>query len=99
MIMGKVVGNVVSTQKDDQLNGFKLLVVRQVDLEMKPTKSYIIAVDAVEAGENEIVLVATGSSARMTRVTKEKPVDAVIMAIVDKFETEGKEIYNKTKEG
>ena len=98
MIMGKVVGNVVSTQKDDQLDGFKLLVVRQVDLEMKPTKSYIIAVDAVGAGENEIVLVATGSSARMTRVTKEKPVDAVIMAIVDKFEIEGKEIYNKTKE-
>ena len=97
--MGKVVGNVVSTQKDDQLDGFKLLVVRQVDLEMKPTKSYIIAVDAVGAGENEIVLVATGSSARMTRVTKEKPVDAVIMAIVDKFEIEGKEIYNKTKEG
>lgn len=97
MIMGKVIGTVVSTQKDDQLNGFKLLVVRQVDTEMKPTKSYIVVVDAVEAGEGEIVLVATGSSARMTRVTKDKPVDAVAMAIVDKFEIEGKIVYDKSK--
>ena len=98
MLMGKVIGNVVSTQKDDQLDGFKLLVVRQVDMELKPTKNYVVAVDAVESGEGEIVLVATGSSARMTKVTKDKPVDAVIMAIVDKFELEGKQVYDKTKD-
>ena len=98
MLMGKVIGNVVSTQKDDQLDGFKLLVVRQVDMELKPTKSYVVAVDAVEAGEGEIVLVATGSSARMTRVTKNRPIDAVVMAIVDKFELEGKQVYDKTKD-
>lgn len=86
MILGKVIGSVWSTKKDESLVGSKLLIVRQLDLEYKELSSFTVAVDSVGAGEGEIVLVATGSSARQTTITKNKPVDAVIMAIVDKLD-------------
>ena len=86
MIIGKVIGTVWSTKKDDSLIGSKFLIVRQLDLEYKELNNFTIAVDSCGAGEGEIVLVATGSSARQTIITKNKPVDAVIMAIVDKLD-------------
>lgn len=86
MILGKVIGTVWSTRKDEALVGSKFLIVRQLDLEYKPKESTVIAVDSVGAGVGEIVLVAQGSSARQTTITKNKPVDAVIMAIVDKLD-------------
>lgn len=83
MIFAKVVGIVISTQKDENLNGKKLLLCREVDHQGKPLGTYHVAVDAVQAGEGSFVLLSYGSSARMTDVTKNAPIDAVIMAIID----------------
>jgi len=91
LILGKVIGTVWSTRKDEALVGSKFLIVRQIDLEYKPKESTVIAVDSVGAGVGEVVLVAQGSSARQTTITKNKPVDAVIMAIVDKLDISIKE--------
>jgi microcompartment protein CcmK/EutM len=96
MLLGKVVGTVVSTRKVESLEGFKLLSVRQVDLKDGKEKSgYVVAVDTVQAGIGDMVLYATGSAARQTLQTLNKPADAVIMAIVDICEVEGKVIYRK----
>jgi microcompartment protein CcmK/EutM len=86
MILGRVIGTVWSTKKDENLIGSKLLIVRQLDLDFQEKSNFLIAVDSVGAGEGEIVLVASGSSARQTTITKNKPVDAVVMAIVDKLD-------------
>ena len=90
MRMGRVVGTVVATRKDPSLEGVKLLVVETQNLDMTPDGGYVIAVDAVGAGTDDVVLLASGSSARQTNVTKDRPVDAVIMAIVDSFDAHGK---------
>lgn len=96
MIMGKVVGTVVATQKDRGLDGFKLQIVQSVDIPtLKAGEDALVAVDAVGAGIGEIVLCTSGSSARMTRATEDRPVDAVIVGIVDSCEIEGREIYRK----
>jgi len=86
MILGKVIGTVWSTRKDENLVGSKFLIVRQLELDMTLKSNFLIAVDSVGAGEGEVVLVASGSSARQTKITKNKPVDAVVMAIVDKLD-------------
>ena len=86
MILGKVVGTVWATRKDENLTGMKFLIVRHVDLDYRLKDQYVVAVDSVGAGVGEVVLVASGSSARQTEVTKNRPVDAVIMAIVDKLD-------------
>ena len=96
MLLGKVVGTVVSTRKEPTLEGSKLLVVRGLDLDGKPTATLVVAVDAVGAGVGEWVLYASGSSARQTEMTKDRPVDATIMAIVDTVEVEGKTKYVKS---
>jgi microcompartment protein CcmK/EutM len=75
-----------STKKDENLVGAKFLIVRELDLELKAKSNFVIAVDSVGAGEGEVVLVATGSSARQTNFTKNKPIDAVVMAIIDKLD-------------
>ena len=92
MILGKVIGTVWSTKKDENLVGSKLLIVRQLDLDFQEKSNFLIAIDSVGAGEGEVVLVASGSSARQTVITKNKPVDAVIMAIVDKLDVSIKEM-------
>jgi len=86
VVIGKVVGTVWATRKDENLTGMKFLIVRHVDLNYQLKDQYVVAVDSVGAGVGEVVLVASGSSARQTEVTKNKPVDAVIMAIVDKLD-------------
>lgn len=86
MFIGKVIGSVWSTQKDENLVGSKFLVVRRLDIDLKEKTDFVVAVDSVGAGVGETVLVATGSSSRQTEITKNKPVDAVIMAIVDKID-------------
>jgi microcompartment protein CcmK/EutM len=86
MKMGRVVGSVVATRKDEKLEGLKLLLVRDLDVDLAPEKGYVVAVDAVGAGAGEVVLYATGSSARQTAATDGRPVDAVIMAIVDEYD-------------
>ncbi len=95
MILGKVTGTVVATQKDEKLVGSKLMIVQDVNLDGELERTYTVAVDAVGAGIGEIVLVATGSSARQTSVTSNKPVDAVVMAIVDTVEVCGEIRYHK----
>ena len=95
MFLGKVIGTVWSTRKDENLIGAKFLIVRQLDLDLKEKDQFVVAVDSVGAGEGEIVLVATGSSSRQTEFTKNKPIDAVIMAIVDKLDVPLKEYLSK----
>jgi microcompartment protein CcmK/EutM len=95
MLLGRVVGTVVSTKKEPRLDGSKLLVVRGIDPEGRPTSTLVVAVDAVGAGPGEVVLWASGSSARQTEETKDRPIDAVIMAIVDQLEVEGRLTYQK----
>lgn len=89
MKMGRVVGSVVASRKDVKLEGLKLLLVRDLDVELSPERGYVVAVDAVGAGAGEVVLYATGSSARQTEITDARPVDAVIMAIVDEYDVGG----------
>lgn len=97
MQIGNIVGTVVSTKKDEKLEGLRLQIVKYVDMEGKPTGASVIAVDTVGAGVGECVLVSTGSSARQTKITKDKPVDAIIMAIVDELEIYGKTRYKKNR--
>ena len=91
MFLGRVIGTVWSTKKDENLVGAKFLIVKQLDLNLNEKDNFVVAVDSVGAGEGEVVLVATGSSSRQTEITKNKPVDAVIMAIVDKLDISLKE--------
>jgi ethanolamine utilization protein EutN len=78
-----VVGTVVSTRKDERLQGFKLLVVKAVDPDGTEKNSYVVAVDTVDAGIGELVLMVSGSSARMSSGCTERPVDAAVVGIID----------------
>jgi len=98
VLIGKVVGTIVATQKDEKLDGLRFMVVRQMTVDGKDTNSYVVAVDAVGSGVGETVLYATGSSARQTTVTDKRPCDAVIMAIVDTWEVDGEVRYQKDGE-
>ncbi|PIE20214.1 MAG: ethanolamine utilization protein EutN [Proteobacteria bacterium] len=95
MLLAKVIGTVVSTRKDPKIEGFKLLLLQQVNPETGGGGGHVVAVDAVGAGVDEYVLYASGSSARQTLVTKDKPCDAVVMAIVDSWEVGGARKYDK----
>lgn len=96
MTLGKVVGTVVATQKDSGLDGFKLQIVQTLDLpSLEPKASFVVAVDAVGAGDGEVVLCCSGSSARMTSATENRPIDAVIVAIIDAAEIDGEAVYRK----
>lgn len=97
MLIGKVVGTVVATQKEEKLQGVKLLVVKQVNVDAEVGTGYVVAVDAVGAGVDEYVLYASGSSARQTVVTDKRPVDAVVMAIIDQWEIGGDVKYRKVE--
>ena len=93
MLLGRVTGTVVASQKEPLMEGWKLLVVRQLDAENRETGAYVVATDVVGAVVGQVVLYATGSSARQTGMTKDRPCDAVIMAIVDTWEIGGTEVY------
>ncbi len=88
-------GSVVASQKDEKLEGLKLLVVQVHDHENTPKEQYVVAADAVQAGVGDLVLFATGSSARQTDLTQDRPCDAVIMAVVDSWDLGGKNVYEK----
>ena len=92
MFLGKIIGTVWSTKKDEKLVGAKFLIVRKLDLDLNEKSDFVVAVDSVGAGEGEVVLVATGSSSRQTHFTQDKPIDAVIMAIVDKLDISIKQL-------
>ncbi len=95
MFLGKVIGNVVATQKNPKFQGLKLLLVQPYISQgekLVPSGSTIVAVDSVGAGEGELIMFTQGSSARLTDNTKDKPVDAVIIGIVDMVEVSGKRL-------
>lgn len=95
MLLAKVVGTLVSNRKDPKVEGLKFLVLRQVNPQTKEEGSYVVANDAVGAGVGEYVLYASGSSARQTKMTQDRPCDCVVMAIVDSWEVGGDELYQK----
>jgi len=95
MQLGRVTGTLVSSRKEPLMEGMTFLVVRQINADNSDTNSYVVAVDAVGAGVGEVVMYASGSSARQTTRTKDKPCDAVIMAIVDTWEVDGETVFVK----
>ena len=98
MKLAKVIGTLVATQKDPKLEGLRYLVLGNYGPDNTPEADSVVAVDGVGAGVGEMVLYASGSSARQTVATDNKPVDAVVMAIVDSWEVDGDEKYRKSDE-
>lgn len=96
MLIARVIGTTVATIKDEKLHGRKLLIVRQTDERGSPTGKPYVAVDTVDAGVGDLVLTCAGSSARQTSITKDTPVDAVIMAIIDTLEVDGEIVFQKS---
>jgi microcompartment protein CcmK/EutM len=86
MLLAKIVGTVVATRKDPRLVSSKLLVVRPMDPRGKAEGNYLVAIDTVDAGVGETVLVVSGSSARMAAGLKDCPVDAAIIGIIDEID-------------
>jgi microcompartment protein CcmK/EutM len=95
MLLARVAGTVVASRKEPLMEGLKLLLLRQLDVDDRETGGYVVAVDAVGAGVGEVVLFASGSSARQTAATRDRPCDAVVMAIVDTWEVGGTAAYTK----
>lgn len=95
MLLGRVAGTLVATDKEPTMEGLKFLVIKQIDVDESETGGYVIAADAVGAGVGEVVMFATGSSARQTEMTRDRPCDAVVMAIVDTWEVGGDVKYTK----
>ena len=95
MLLGRVTGTVVASQKEPLMEGLTLLVLRQIGVDNVDGTGYVVAVDAVGAGVGEVVMYASGSSARQTGVTQNRPCDAVVMAIVDTWDVDGETIYTK----
>jgi len=97
--LARVVASVVATRKDPKLEGLRLFLLQDLDRAMKPRDSVVVAADSVGCGVGEVVLYASGSSARQTIQTDGKPCDATIMAIIDAIDDgEGKRIYEKFKD-
>lgn len=86
MFLGRVIGTVWATRKEPRLEGLKLLVVRELDLNLKPQNKFVVAADVVQAGVGEVVLVASGSAARQSPQVEGRPVDQLVFAVVDNLE-------------
>lgn len=97
MLIARVIGTTVSTIKDPKLAGQKLLIVRQTDEHGEPFGKPYVAIDTVDAGVGDLVLTCAGSSARQTTITKDTPVDAVIMAIIDSLQVDGEIVFKKSR--
>ena len=96
MKIAMVIGSTVSTMKDEGLNGRKLLILRAADTTGQPAGEPFVAVDTVSAGTGDLVLVLEGSSARFTNTTKDAPVDATIVGVIDSLEEKGKVTFRKS---
>jgi microcompartment protein CcmK/EutM len=97
MLIARVTGLVVATMKHESLTGSKLLIVQETDVTGQSVGRPMVAVDAVDAGEGDLVLVTQGSGARQTDVTHDRPVDNIIMAIVDTLQSDGKVTFRKSR--
>jgi microcompartment protein CcmK/EutM len=95
MLIAKVIGTTISTIKDEKLKGRKLLIVRQTDETGEVFGKPYVAVDTLDAGVGDLVLTAHGSGGRQTYLTRNSPVDAVIMAVIDHMEVSGNVVYRK----
>ncbi len=95
MKLALVIGSTISTIKDENLSGRKLLLVREADSTGNPFGPTFIAVDTVSAGTGDLVIVAEGSSARYTKITKDSPVNATIVGVIDSLEESGKVTFRK----
>ncbi|HUV15937.1 MAG TPA: EutN/CcmL family microcompartment protein [Pelolinea sp.] len=96
MLIVRVIGTTISTIKDEKLLGKKLMVVQPSDEFGKSSGKPFVAIDTVDAGVGDLVLTAAGSSARQTTITKDSPVDAVIMAVIDSLDVNGEETFRKS---
>ncbi|MBW8011479.1 MAG: ethanolamine utilization protein EutN [Chloroflexi bacterium] len=96
MRIARVIGTTVSTIKDENLTGRKLLILRPTDETGKVNGKPYVAVDTLDAGVGDLVLTAHGSGGRQTNQTKNSPVDAVIMAVIDWLEVAGEEVYRQS---
>ena len=97
MLIARVIGTTVSTIKDPKLVGQKLLILRQTDERGEAFGKHYVAIDTVDAGVGDLVLTAAGSSARQTATTKDTPVDAVIMSIIDSLQVDGEVVFRKSR--
>ncbi len=97
MLIARVIGTTVSTIKDEKLTSMKLLILRQTDERGEPFGKPYVAVDTVDAGVGDLVLTCAGSSARQTTLTKDTPVDAVIMSIIDSLQVDGEVVFRKSR--
>jgi microcompartment protein CcmK/EutM len=99
MILAKVIGTVVSTQKSEKMEGLKLLLLEKIDpVTMKGKNDFVVSIDSVGAGVGEIVFYVSGSSARATKVTEGRPTDSTVIAIVDAIEKDGIYTFEKNKQ-
>ena len=97
MIIARILGTVVSTQKDERLHGKKLLIVKPINLDGADQSGYLVAVDTVGAGFHEKVIVVGGSSARMAEGNKDCPVDAAIIGVIDTIDFTKEEVKTDEK--
>ncbi len=96
MVLAKVVGTVVSSQKEEHMEGIKLLLLEKIDaVTLKGKNDFVVSMDTVGAGVGEIVFYASGSGARQTRMTKGVPTDSAVVAIVDAIEKDGEFTFRK----
>jgi microcompartment protein CcmK/EutM len=95
MILGKVVGTVVSEKRADQIEAAKYLLIDQCDQQGRGKNDFLVALDLIGAGYEEIVLLSQGSAARQTTITDNRPMDAIIIGIVDLIDEQGNVVYKK----
>lgn len=96
MKLARVVGTVVASRKDPKLEGLVFFLLEDLDGSMKPRGSIVVAADSVGCGVGEVVLYASGSSARQTNQTDNRPCDATVMAIIDAIDlADGGSLYSK----
>ncbi|MDD5556096.1 MAG: EutN/CcmL family microcompartment protein [bacterium] len=98
MLLGKVMGTLVSTQKEEKLRGLTFFILEKLDMQGRPTGAFVVAADSVGAGVGEVVIYAAGSSARYTAATEGRPADATIVGIVDTWDLDGSVQYQKGAE-
>ncbi|MAS35215.1 MAG: ethanolamine utilization protein EutN [Anaerolineaceae bacterium] len=98
MLLARVIGTVVASAKSERVEGLKMLIIQPLDVDGHASSGYVVAFDAVGAGEGEVVLYASGSSARQTPTTDGRPADATIFAIVDTWDIGGDVKYDKSAE-
>ena len=95
MILGMVVGTVVSERRGDQIDAPRYLLVEQCDQTGTGQNDFLVAIDMVGANSGELVMIGQGSAARQTEITYDRPIDAVIVGIIDLIDEHGKEVYRK----